>query len=324
MKLFYRSRDPKYHRRSNVNLLSCLLGVEVNIVCCTMLSTAFVMAARLWKSPRWSDVVALYLAFWIICAVAFSHPFPGDHLTPYTNERHGSRRSAEDIQELQDFVWGNRSYEVFTKPVPKMATNAVKYEFRKYADTAGNQKYLVGTIAYVENPLYTFSVLEPGSAGMCQKTRARFFGSRSTVQDTVHNRKRGCKLAANGGYFSMTTGDCYGNIVSDGRRVQSSLDVTNANFGIRSDGAIVVGYIPNEELNSEDNPFKQVVAGVIWLVRNGSNYVNQSMEMESTAHEDTGNMETFVHVMSARTALGHDSRGRLVMAQVEGQTGKRG
>ena len=332
MKLFHPSRDPKYrrsnvhrlHRRTDPVLLRLPGGAEVYVVRCMMLSTAFVMAARLWKGPQWPDVIALHLAFWIISAVAFCHPFPVEQLTPYTNERHGSRRSAEDIQELQDFVWGNRSYEVFIKPVPKMVTNTVEYEFRKYADTTGNQKYLVGTIAYVENPLYTFSVLEPGSAGTCQKTKARFFGSKSTVLDTVRKRKRSCKLAANGGYFSMTTGDCYGNIVSDGRRVQTSSNVTNANFGIRSDGSIMVGYIPNEELSSTENPFKQLIAGVIWLVRNGSNYVNQSMEMESTAHEDTGSMKTFVTVMSARTALGHDSQGRLVMAQVEGQTGKRG
>jgi exopolysaccharide biosynthesis protein len=122
----------------------------------------------------------------------------------------------------------------------------------------------------------------------------------------------------------MTTGDCYGNIVSDGRTVQTSLNVTNANFGIRADGSIVVGYIPEEEVMRNENPFKQLISGVIWLVRNGSNYVNESMTLESTAHEDTGNMDTFVNVMSARTAIGHDSRGRLVMMQVEGQTGKRG
>ena len=288
-----------------------------------MFSIAALIAARHWKGPQWSDVVTLYFAFWIISS-AFCHTFPNDHITPYTNERHGSRRSAQGVQELQDLVWENRTYEVFMKPLAKMVSSAVRYEFYKYADTSHDQKYLVGTIAYVENPLYTFSVLEPKTTDTCQKKSYRFFGTRSTVLDTVRNRKHSCKLAANGGYFSMTTGDCYGNIVSDGKRVQTALNVTNANFGIRSDGSIVVGYIPDEEVNSSENPFKQLVAGVIWLVRNGSNYVNESMHMESTDHEDTGNMETFVNVMSARTAVGHDSRGRLVMAQVEGQTGKRG
>lgn len=289
-----------------------------------MFSVVFLVAARYWRGPQWSNIIALYFAFWIINA-AFCHPFSDDHLTPYSNGGHGSRRSVEDVQELQDFLWRNRSYEVFVKPpAKKLTSNTVKYEFRKYADTTDNQKYLVGTIAYIDNPLYTFSVLEPRSAGTCQKTKSRLFGTRSTVLDTVRNRKRGCKLAANGGYFSMTTGDCYGNIVSDGKIVQTSPNVTNANFGIRSDGSIVVGYIPNEEVSSDENPFKHLIAGVIWLVRNGSNYVNQSMEVESNVHEDTGSMETFVNVMSARTAIGHDSAGRLVMAQVEGQTGKRG
>ena len=55
-----------------------------------------------------------------------------------------------------------------------------------------------------------------------------------------------------------------------------------------------------------------------------TNYVNESMYLECSEHEDTGKMETFVNVISARSAIGHDKDGRLVMARVEGQTHRRG
>ena len=58
------------------------------------------------------------------------------------------------------------------------------------------------------------------------------------------------------------------------------------------------------------------MSGVIWLVRNGSSFVNESMTLECSSHEDTGRMKTFVDVISARTAIGHDADGRLVIAQV--------
>ena len=180
---------------------------------------------------------------------------------------------------------------------------------------------MVGTITYVDKPYHTFSVLEPGGEGGCA---GGYFATRSTVRDTVSARKSGCKLAANAGYFVVVSGKCLGNVVSDGRVVQTAGNEQNANFGIRKDGTIVVGYIPDEEILNTTNPFRQLVTGVVWLVRNGTNYVNESKRMECADHEDTGRMDTFVDVVSARTALGHDAQGRLVMVQVEGQTHHRG
>ncbi len=42
----------------------------------------------------------------------------------------------------------------------------------------------------------------------------------------------------------IVVGACHGNIVSDGRRVQSQ-DLQMTNFGLRKDGTIVVGYVAN-------------------------------------------------------------------------------
>ena len=201
----------------------------------------------------------------------------------------------------------------------------VSYQLHKFADITQRPlgpTYLVGTIEYIDRPYHTFSVLEPGREGGC--TDSYYGGIRSTVSDTAGHRKGGCRLAANAGYFVVVSGECLGNIVSDGRIVQTANNQQNANFGIREDGTIVVGYIPDEEILNTTNPFRQLVTGIVWLVRNGTNYVNESMKLECAEHEDTGRMDTFVNVISARSALGHDAQGRLVMAQVEGQTHRRG
>ena len=244
--------------------------------------------------------------------------FPGDFLTPYPEGRHGSRRTTRDIKECEHVTWDNRTYEEFKLDLVQPHSTDLGYEVHRFADTIQRdyfrQKYIVGTISFISNPYYTFSVLEPRDKGGCKMNY--FSATRSPVHETVRLRSHGCRLAANGGYFSMRNGQCFGNIVSDGRIVQTSNDEQNANFGIRHDGTIVVGYIPDEEIVNTTNPFRQLITGVIWLVRNGTNYVNESTNLECASHEDTGNMETFASVVSARTALGHDDEGRLVMAQV--------
>ena len=60
------------------------------------------------------------------------------------------------------------------------------------------------------------------------------------------------------------------------------------------------------------------------MVRNRTNYVNESKYLECSDNEDTGKMETFVNVISARSAIGHDGKGRVVLARVDGQTHVRG
>lgn len=282
---------------------------------------------------RWSHPPFILLP--LILSHAFTLPskrvfdeevFPFDYLSPYPQERHGSTRTIREISNCQHTSWQNRTFETFKLSTGPPTSEKVSYHLHKFADITQRplgKKYLVGTIAFVDHPYHTFSVLEPGEEGGC---RGSYFngGTRSTVQDTVENRKSGCKLAANAGYFVMVSGKCLGNVVSDGRIVQTADNQQNANFGIREDGTIVVGYIPDDEILNTTNPFRQLVTGVLWLVRNGTNYVNESKKLECATHEDTGRMDTFVDVVSARSALGHDADGRLVMAQVEGQTHRRG
>lgn len=297
----------------------------------TMLLATVAVALHLAASLHWTRLPILLFVFVLLLSHSLTvRPnyndsiFPFDYLSPYPDGRHGSGRSVRDISNCQHTTWKNRTFETSKVSPVHPSSKEVSYKLHKFADITNRptgKKYLIGTVAYVEDPYHTFSVLEPGKKGGCS---SGYFATRSTVPETANNRKFGCKLAANAGYFVVSSGKCLGNVVSDGRIVQTASNQQNANFGIRQDGTIVVGYIPDEEILNTTNPFRQLVTGVIWLVRNGTNFVNESKRLECASHEDTGRMETFVNVLSARSAIGHDASGRLVMAQVEGQTHRRG
>ena len=252
--------------------------------------------------------------------------FPNDHLTPYSEGRHGSTRTSRDLSSNQHPKWKNRTVEKYQLYTHRPLLGRANYELLRFADTVPDgplrRRYIVGSIAFIDNPYYTLSVVEPGGKGGCTYQFGRV--TRNTVYETVSRRKHGCRLAINAGFFSMTNGECYGNIVANGHVVQTAAGVQNANFGIRQDGSMVVGYLSEEDFHNRANRFRQLVSGVIWLVRNGTNYVNESKRMESSKFEETGRMETFVSVLSARTAVGYDVRGRMVFAQVLGQTHQRG
>lgn len=63
---------------------------------------------------------------------------------------------------------------------------------------------------------------------------------RATVEETA--AAAGCLFAQNAGFFSTNHNWCLGNVVSDGRMVQDSGGIQNAQFGIRRDGTLVFGY----------------------------------------------------------------------------------
>lgn len=90
-----------------------------------------------------------------------------------------------------------------------------------------------GHMTVAHDPLRTVSVLEPGGPGGCGMNQ------RSTVEETA--QAAGCLYAQNAGFFRTKSGQCLGNIVSNGRMVQDSGGVQNAQFGIRRDGTLVFG-----------------------------------------------------------------------------------
>ncbi|XP_055991158.1 N-acetylglucosamine-1-phosphodiester alpha-N-acetylglucosaminidase [Sorex fumeus] len=227
-----------------------------------------------------------------------------DVLLPYPR---GRARLARDCARVRA---GRREHERWPA-----APGAGPPEVRPFVSHFGGRA-VAGRLTRAGDPLRTFSVLEPGGPGGCARRQ------RATVQETA--RRAGCLVAQNGGFFGTGTGECLGNAVSDGRRVSSAGGLQNAQFGIRRDGTLVTGYLSEEEVLDTENPFVQLVSGVVWLIRNGSVYINESQATECEETQETGSFSKFVNVISARTAVGHDREGRLVLFQADGQTEQRG
>ncbi|NXY74755.1 NAGPA acetylglucosaminidase, partial [Glareola pratincola] len=83
-------------------------------------------------------------------------------------------------------------------------------------------------------------------------------------------------------------------------------------------------YLSEEDVLDQANPFVQLVSGVVWLLRDGEVYISQSQVAECGDIQTTGTFDKFINVISARTAVGHDSQGQLVLIHVDGQTESRG
>ncbi|XP_051820125.1 N-acetylglucosamine-1-phosphodiester alpha-N-acetylglucosaminidase isoform X1 [Antechinus flavipes] len=236
-----------------------------------------------------------------------------DLLLPYPGTR---TRLPRDCRPVRN---GTRPHESWPPPGrlrPKRGP--VVHRFVSYFPDSGNSssRAVSGHLTVAVSPLHSFSVLEPGGPGGCAAKRL------VTVEETA--RAAGCIVAQNGGFFRMDTGECLGNIVSNGYRVGSSGGLQNAQFGIRQDGTLVTGYLSEEEVLDTKNPFVQLVSGVVWLLRNGEVYIKESEETECDKTQETGSFSKFVNVISARTAVGHDREGRLVLFHADGQTEQRG
>jgi len=81
---------------------------------------------------------------------------------------------------------------------------------------------------------------------------------------------------------------------------------------------IVYRYLSEIDLVAED--FTQLVGGVIWVLKDGETYIDESIAAECAGTQETGSLERFASVSSARVLVGHDKLGRVVILQVEGKT----
>ncbi|XP_078396917.1 N-acetylglucosamine-1-phosphodiester alpha-N-acetylglucosaminidase isoform X4 [Cetorhinus maximus] len=238
-------------------------------------------------------------------------------LFPYYPLEHGSQHTHRYVRDCQPIIFGNVTHETWAAdkstelPIAKTTVFVSNFPTEK-----GKLKAVTGHFTFVNNPLRTVSVLEPLKPGGCSQSY------RATVQETIKSKK--CLVAQNGGFFDMNTGSCLGTVVSDGKLVQDGKGIQNAQFGIKKDGTLVFGYLSEEDVVDKENPFVQLVSGVIWLLRNGTIYVNESQSAECSKTQETGSFEKFVNVVSARTAIGHDKYGRLVLLHIDGQTDLRG
>ena len=237
-------------------------------------------------------------------------PYPGDH-RPWRSHRH--------IREaLSVFDDNATTYEeIESRSVPGERT----FKTHMFIDTfyrSGRVDRVAarGHLTIVNNPWSAVSVLEPGPqpTGGCTP---KWWSSKATVTTTggLHN----CSVAMNAGFFRH---GCLGALVSDRRLLSAGGGVQNSMFGIREDGTLVVGYLHEKDISSGE--YRQLITGVLWLVRNGTSYVEESARLESDKLEDTGSLRKFIDVVSARTAIGYDSDGRVMIVHIEGQTGQRG
>ena len=130
-----------------------------------------------------------------------------------------------------------------------------------------------------------------------------------------------CHVAINAGYFDVETNACIGNIISNGEIVQKAKHSRiNAGFGITNSGKLTFGWVPNDQLQN----FSQFVNGVMWIVRNGTSNIENALQVETGSSQATASLRGFAEVISARTAVGHNRKGQIVIVQIDGQTYKRG
>ena len=193
-----------------------------------------------------------------------------------------------------------------------------------------------------------FSIVEPVAG--CGR-------GRTTVADTA--RHHGCAVAVNAGFFAINraTGDCLNAVVSDGALIQEQarhrdgrpIEHRNVHFGVTDKGEYFVGYVDEDtfalhcpakwktstaavSVNDSRNcgggvsnvwRFAQLVGGVGWLVRDRKEYITSSWKSDEDRTTPVPS-DSFVQTISARAAIGHDDRGRLVMLAVDGKTDVKG
>lgn len=238
-----------------------------------------------------------------------------DLLLPYSNG-HGPAHSHRWVRDCQPRLYGNSTHQTWPADSSRTAEEAQSRAFVTSVGNSSAKRWVYGHMTVVSDPVRTLSVLEPGGPGGCDGARL------SPVEHTA--RSGGCLFAQNAGFFDTKTNGCLGNVVSEGRPVRNSRGVQNAQFGIRSDGSLVFGYLSEEDVLQQKSPFVELVSGVVWLLRDGQVYVNHSLQAECDKTQETGSLRYFVDVISARTAVGHDAAGRVVLVQIDGQTGQRG
>ncbi|XP_056113013.1 N-acetylglucosamine-1-phosphodiester alpha-N-acetylglucosaminidase [Rhinichthys klamathensis goyatoka] len=265
------------------------------------------------------DQISLFLICLGVCLCQckdIRHSLDDDLLLPYTKS-HGPSHSHRHVRDCQPIAHGNVTHETWAASKhlnsPVFKSNIFISDI---ADDSGAHRWANGHITEVLDPLRSVSILEPGGPGGCERNH------RDLVELTAKTRK--CLIAQNGGYFNTHTGQCLGNVVSDGKLVRSSGGIQNAQFGIRKDGTLVFGYLSEDDVLDQVNPFVQLISGVVWLLRNGEIYINESIQAECDKTQETGKFQDFVDVISARTAVGHDAEGKLILFHVDGQTHMRG
>eukprot|EP00607_Mallomonas_marina_P000535 CAMPEP_0182424676 /NCGR_PEP_ID=MMETSP1167-20130531/10907_1 /TAXON_ID=2988 /ORGANISM="Mallomonas Sp, Strain CCMP3275" /LENGTH=745 /DNA_ID=CAMNT_0024604663 /DNA_START=94 /DNA_END=2331 /DNA_ORIENTATION=+ len=130
-----------------------------------------------------------------------------------------------------------------------------------------------------------------------------------------------CQVAASAGLFNVSEGQCVGNLVSRAKVLQSGAP-KGTHFGVRRDGLFFTGPIDSFDLKNLSSVFESLVTGDVWLVRQGLQYIKHSITDLSEEGLLPRTLLNDTH-RSARSAIGYDSSGRLMMLQVDGSDAER-
>jgi hypothetical protein len=99
-------------------------------------------------------------------------------------------------------------------------------------------------------------------------------------------RQHNCVAAINAGFFDSITYECVGDVTSMHTPMHAS-EHPSLKFGITSNREYVIGYLKDEDIHRHETLHKdhiaQLISGKVWLVRDGKNYVSQSLAYERTS-----------------------------------------
>jgi len=180
------------------------------------------------------------------------------------------------------------------------ATAQVTHTFFNISWTGFTYRF-TGHLLSLANPIDHWSVLPP--TGGC--------GHRVTTTDTA--AANGCQWATNGGFFDMDTGECIGNLISNGQAIQLPAP-QNSNFGVLKNNSFIIGYLSSAQISqiSSETGILQLFTGVTWLVRDGVSFVDQAVAIENPG-------SGFVTEAAPRVAVGYDKAGHLLVLEVDGE-----
>jgi N-acetylglucosamine-1-phosphodiester alpha-N-acetylglucosaminidase len=257
----------------------------------------------------------------------------GSIVFPYdSSENWGSGRSFEEVKALYDSLFGKLIgnatgvYSIYPA-ASNVGSPFLPAEVKHHRVEMRESGYLVlGNLFVISNPIGRFKVHEPGA------TALQGCDSRTLMPVSQSSKSHNCRVATNAGFFdpftnSATHGKCLGNLVVNGRPVRSP-GTQNANFGLLKNGSFVSGYIPMDMIARDDpsgsgekiSDFETLIAGVVMLVKDGFNFVEVSATLEDSSTQTSGSIQYFCDIVTARTAIGHDSKGNLLLFVVDGRT----
>jgi len=208
------------------------------------------------------------------------------------DKRSGSK---PPLVEVSDYVKYHVARLVGFEDVLPPIINFEEIHYKKTGSTVATNAY----VFRIENPMNHFSVRAPGNIHC-----PGFYATSQTSEAAD------CILGMNGGFFDIKTGDCIGNVISEGNLIQIS-GLENTNFGITKNGEYVVGYLTQQDASNSSFEFAELISGMLWLVREGKPYYCESYDIEQP-------FSYFMDQLTARTIVGHDTSGRLFLIQIEG------